>query len=270
MTDPWVESRVRAASTSRLFALKWSVIGPSRRVRPWPPPSGHSASQTAIWSPSFSISRTRVTRSTLSEPPRQCGRCCRRSRAKRPNGLTGATSASSCLARSAKRAAGDVVSRTKRLDLAPRPPPTRFQSQPTCRRAGRTRRSDPRIQQDSPISRTWVTRSTLQTSPPTTDLGVETSQTATWARITPASATIRAQILRRAAWHHARLAPASRACRRARTVTGPDRRPTDPAKQPDIEMAALRDEAGGDVDHGGDDHHPEEVRQGRAAAARGT
>ena len=32
---------------------------------------------------------------------------------KRPNGLTRSTSASSCLARSAKRAAGDVVSRTK-------------------------------------------------------------------------------------------------------------------------------------------------------------
>ena len=30
-----------------------------------PPPSGHSASQTAIWSPTFSISRMWVTRSTF-------------------------------------------------------------------------------------------------------------------------------------------------------------------------------------------------------------
>ena len=46
-----------------------------------------------------------------------------RRRPKRPNGLpqSTSTSTSSCHAWSAKRAAGDIVSRTKRLDVAPRP-----------------------------------------------------------------------------------------------------------------------------------------------------
>ena len=76
----------RATATSRVYGSRWSSgIGGSgyrssrtspmrsafscRRtaatVPPLPPPSGHSASQTAIWSPRFSISRTWVTRLPL-------------------------------------------------------------------------------------------------------------------------------------------------------------------------------------------------------------
>ena len=65
VTDPW-SGTGSSAVWSRLFALKWSVIdrrdGSGRRTAA----IGHSASQTAIWSPTFSISRTTVTRSTFS------------------------------------------------------------------------------------------------------------------------------------------------------------------------------------------------------------
>ena len=62
-----------------------------------------------------------------------------------------------------ERAVGDVVVWTKSGPTwRPARPPTRFQSQPTCGRAGRTV-PDPRERQQSPISRTWATSLPLRT-----------------------------------------------------------------------------------------------------------
>ena len=92
--------------------------GARPRRGPQDPLRGGVPMGRSIWSPTVSISRRRVTRSTLSEPPRQRGRLL--SPTSRERAQTGSPARRRCRRvrlGPAKRAVGDVVPRTK----GPRP-----------------------------------------------------------------------------------------------------------------------------------------------------
>ena len=115
VTDPWVEPRARALGRHGCRLLK-----------------GYRTGRRAVVTPFLGANRRNGASGRGQRddprPDRGCGQIAGVGPLlvadvirKRRNGLTDATSTSPCIAWSAKRAVGDAVSRTKTLDVAPRP-----------------------------------------------------------------------------------------------------------------------------------------------------